>query len=111
MKWGLTHAQLPALIRVEWHDIRRWRGQSERGPLAKSGVAPDPLPRRGRGGGEGTPMIRPFFAFAMLAGLSVGGCTFAAQINGSSIAAGDARGGTISHVTTFTQPGALNMAN
>lgn len=56
-------------------------------------------------------MIRPFFAFGMLAALSAGGCTFAAQLNGTSIAAGDARGGRILRVTTFTQAGALNMAN
>lgn len=56
-------------------------------------------------------MIRPFSALGMLAALSAGGCTFAAQVNGTSITAGDARGGTVSHVTTFTHAGALNMAN
>jgi len=56
-------------------------------------------------------MIRPLFAFAMLAALSGGGCTYAALVNGSSLTAGDARGGTVSRVTTFTQAGALNMAN
>lgn len=24
-KWGSTYEQLPALIQVKWHDIRRWR--------------------------------------------------------------------------------------
>lgn len=56
-------------------------------------------------------MIRPFFALGMLAVLSASGCTFAAQVTGTSITSGDARGGTVSHVTTFTQAGALNMAN
>lgn len=56
-------------------------------------------------------MIRSWLAFALTVALSAGGCTSAAQVNGSSIIAGDERGGTVSRVTTFSRPGALNMAN
>lgn len=50
------------------------------------------------------------FALCVVA-LSVGGCTFSARITGASVVAGDEHGVTISHVTTFTYPGALKMAN
>lgn len=56
-------------------------------------------------------MIRPWSALGILAALSAGGCTFAAQLNGTSVIAGDEHGGTVSHVTTYTVTGALNMAN
>lgn len=57
---------------------------------------------------SGMPMLR--FALCVVA-LSVGGCTFAARITGASVVEGDKRGVIISHVTTFTYPGAVKMAN
>lgn len=51
------------------------------------------------------------FTLCIIAALSLGGCTLAAQVAGSSIIAGDQRGGTVSRVTTFTNTGALNTAN
>lgn len=56
-------------------------------------------------------MIRSLLGLSIIAALSAGGCTFGAQVTGSSVVAGDAHGGTVSHVTTFTKAGALNMAN
>jgi hypothetical protein len=57
-----------------------------------------------------TPM-RPFLRFALCAVvLASGGCTFVAEIGGSSVMSGDEHGGTVSHVTTFTIAGATNMA-
>jgi hypothetical protein len=54
-------------------------------------------------------MSRFVFALGVVAALS--GCTFAAHMNGSSVVAGDAHGGVVSRVTTFTLAGAMNMAN
>lgn len=51
------------------------------------------------------------FALCVVAALSCGGCTFAAQVTGASVIAGNEHGGTVSHVTTITKMGALNMAN
>jgi hypothetical protein len=42
--------------------------------------------------------------------LSSSGCTFVAEIGGASVMNGDEHGGTISHVTTFTISGAMNIA-
>jgi hypothetical protein len=58
----------------------------------------------------GTPM-RPFLRSALVVvALGSSGCTFFAEIGGSSVVAGDQSGGTVSHVTTFTISGAMNMA-
>jgi hypothetical protein len=56
--------------------------------------------------------MRPSLWFALCGiGASVStGCTLVSDIAGSSVVAGDQRGGTVSRVTTFTQSGALNMA-
>jgi hypothetical protein len=51
------------------------------------------------------------FALCVAAALGSGSCTFFAQVNGSSVVTADAHGGTVSRVTTFTQAGALEMAN
>lgn len=57
-----------------------------------------------------TPM-RPFLRSALvIVGLGSSGCTVFAEIGGTSVVVGDQRGGTVSHVTTFTLPGAMNMA-
>jgi hypothetical protein len=57
--------------------------------------------------------MRPSLRFALcgFVALASGGCTLVSQIGGSSVVAGDERGGTVSRVTTFTQAGALNMAS
>ena len=46
-----------------------------------------------------------------MAALGAGGCTLGAQVTGTSVVAGNAHGGTVSHVTVFTKAGAMNMAN
>lgn len=56
-------------------------------------------------------MLRSWFALGLVTALSSGGCTLAAQLNGSSVVVGDAHGGVVSRVTTFTQAGVMNMAN
>jgi hypothetical protein len=50
-------------------------------------------------------------ALCVAAVLGCSGCTLAAQVTGSSVVGGDAHGGAVSHVTTYTRSGALNMAN
>lgn len=54
------------------------------------------------------PLLR--FVLCALAAAVAGGCTLVSGIAGSSVVAGDERGGTISRVTTFTQAGALATA-
>ena len=82
-------------------------GLNPSGVLLRTAVLPPIRSHDGGPGGEGKPMTRTFLAFGMLPALSAGGRTFAAQVNGS----GDARGGAVSHATTFTQAGVLSMAN
>ena len=55
------------------------------------------------------PSLRLALCFVVV--LGSGGCTLASDIAGSSVVAGDEHGGTISRVTTFTQPGALDKAS
>jgi len=56
--------------------------------------------------------MRPFLRFVVcvVALSSGGGCTLVAEIGGSSVVNADEHGGTVSHVTTFTIAGAMNMA-
>src|SRR5215469_2803419 len=51
-----------------------------------------------------------WFALCGIVASASAGCTVVSTIAGSSVVAGDQRGGTVSRVTTFTQAGALNMA-
>jgi hypothetical protein len=43
--------------------------------------------------------------------LVTSGCTFVATIGGSSVVDADQHGGRVTHVTTFTINGAMNMAS